>query len=154
MSLNVIELRTPSFVLSEMETNDKLLRSLISDVSASNAGTDEFRKGLKALGEEWAKFYNDHAKGIGGWFSRGTSPVYDKTRDYHNRILGFQHGFQQAGGKVSLPGTAPQSKRTVPPWAVLGVAGVAAYAFFHYKHKTERRQGDLYTRQVRFDARS
>ena len=151
MSLNLIELRSPGFVLAEMRTVDNLLKSLIADVGQSQAGNAQFRESLKNFALEWTKFFNDHASGVGGWFTRGLSPVYDKTKEYRHRTQTFQQAFEAAGGRVAIHDSEQRTDRVLPWWAVAGMtAGIIVYALHKAKGASA---GALYTRQVVFPAR-
>lgn len=153
MSLNLIELRTPSFVLSEMRTVDNLIKSLIADVARSQAGDVAFRDGLKNFAVEWAKFFNAHDNGVGAWFSRGTSPVYDKTKEFRHRTLAFQSMFQAAGGQISTPAVESHD-RVLPWWAVAGLtAGVITLVHHKLKERQPERDDALAPRQVTFRVR-
>lgn len=153
MSLNLIELRTPSFVLSEMRMVDNMIKSLIADVARSQVGSAPFRETLKKFAEEWTAFFNDHDNGLGAWFARGTSPVFDKTREYKHRTMALQSTFQAAGGNISMPTIDDREGRVLPWWAV---AGITAGAITWVLHKTRERQSDrdaLAPRQITFQAR-
>lgn len=154
MSLNLIELRTPSFVLSEMRTVDNMIKSLIADVARSQVGGAAYRDALKNFAEEWAKFFDAHDNGLGAWFARGTSPVFDKTREYKHRTMALQSTFQAAGGVVSMPGVTDRADRVLPWWAVAGLtAGVITWVLHKQKDRQHDRDPALAPRQITFQAR-
>ncbi len=122
MATNVISIRTPGYVLSEMSTVDVALKSLIKDVTDSGA-PDAFRRGLAEFAQEWMTFYNEHASGFGAWWSRGTTPVYDKVVDFQRRLREWQEKYRGIGGALTQPSLTPAGTPAMPRWLVWGAIG-------------------------------
>jgi hypothetical protein len=131
-------IRTPGYVLSEMETVQQSIESFARDVAASNASA-EFKAQWAAFTAEWQRFYADNAKGPLAWIARGTTPVYSKTLEYRDRLKQWQDSFKKAGGTVTRPDDpagAPKGS-SLWPWLLGGAiaAGAVWWVF-------GRREGD------------
>lgn len=137
---NVIEFRTPSYVLSEMSTVDASLKSLLEDVNESTA-PNAFRRGLAEFALEWVKFYNEHSKGVGAWWARATIPVYNKVVDFQARVREWQTKFQAIGGKLSQPAIkTPEAreKAPYPRWLIIGgLLAIGAGTYWVVKQRRE-----------------
>lgn len=100
------ELRTPGFVLSEMETVQNIVNQINSDLTAQRMSETDFGKAFAAFKSEWGSFYDENKD---SWWARGTTPVYNKTIEFRNRSLDWAKRFRSLGGKTAavLP---PQKK--------------------------------------------
>lgn len=130
--MNLFTIRTPGFVLAEMRSVDTMLRSLSTDVlrDSESGQVTGFAPSFAAFIRDWQDFYDDHASGVGGWWSRGTSAVYDKVLEYKAMAIRWRDEFVRRGGRPS--GVVPEpSGGNVWPYVVGGalLAGAVALAF-------------------------
>lgn len=133
-AISPLEVRTPGYVLAEIQTTDTAVKSMTLDIARSNAN-ETFKSTWMEFANEWGRFRDEHASGALAWLSRGTTPVYDKTIDFRRRLKEWQDSFRAAGGQVSqvdaLTTGAESSHSWVAwlPWIVVGVGvvGVGGY---------------------------
>lgn len=123
-------IRTPGYVLAEMNTVNNFVATLIKDAAdQSDKMADGERVAMAAFGKEWRDFFDEHKSGIGGWWARGTTPVYNKVQEYREMALRWRDKFVQAGGVPSSI-DLPVEKRFSPWPYVIGIGMVAAAWMF------------------------
>lgn len=125
-----VQLRTPGYVLAEMKTVDSAIGSLARDVIAS-AVPASFKADLALFATDWKSFYDDNKSGIGGWWARGTSPVYNKVLEYRTLVQQWRDAFVSRGGDpspVKLPDVRKHDMKSI-----LIVGGLIAFSVWMWK---------------------
>lgn len=128
-------IRTPGYVLAEIQTTDTAVKSLALDIAKSTTNPT-YRDAWQKFADEWEAFRAEYGSGIGAWLARGTTPIYQKAIDYRRRLKEWQDSFRAAGGAVSQadkPATGAESSSAGwlgwLPWIGLGavLVGVGGY---------------------------
>lgn len=125
-------IRTPGIVLADMRSVDAAIRSLLGDVQKVGAPLgDQFIAEFAAFFDEWAAFYDDNASGFGGWWARGTTPVYNKVQEFRARSLKWRDAFVARGGRPSIVALPDSGGLQWWPILIIGAAvvGVTSYVF-------------------------
>lgn len=123
-------IRTPGYVLAEMRTVDGFITSLNRDISQSPEPLPQsFVQGWASFAAEWKDFYDEHSQGIGSWFSRGTTPIYDKTEEYRALALLWRDRYVRQGGDPSAIDLRQAEKKfSIWPWLI---GGAVVYGVVH-----------------------
>lgn len=103
-------IRTPGFVLSEMRSVNRGVESLAKDISASPVAPASYKAEFAIWQNEWSQFYDEHDDGVGAWFARGTTPVYNKTIEFKAMLDRWRNRLEDYGGTVTTPAIPKQSK--------------------------------------------
>jgi len=132
---DLVELRTPGYVLSEMQTVNTMVNNIYDDIAAQGFATKDpaFARAYQEYVKEWRAFYDENKSGFGGWWARGTTPIYNKTEEFKNRTLDWAQKFKTLGGKVQaiLPPRHTQTVLGLKPWqALLAFGGAAALVWY------------------------
>jgi len=127
---DLVELRTPGFVLSEMNTVESVIVQLKDDIAAAGMAGTDFAKAFVKFFQEWREFYNANKSGFGAWWARGTTAVYNKTVEFRNRALDWANKFKSKGGKTEMvlpPKKTESFARKWGGWLILTGIGLAWY---------------------------
>jgi len=129
-SETIFEIRTPGYVLAEMNTVNAAVTNLVTDMNKSPLQGGDLAQSFVSFVKEWRVFYKDNSEGVAAWAGRGTSSVYNKTIEYRNRLVDFVNAFRKAGGKTTF--SYPDKKRSSSfwrwaPWVLLGGLGIGWY---------------------------
>lgn len=138
-------IRTPGFVLSEMESVDAAIGSLARDMVAQPQASANLRQPYAVFAQEWVNFFSEHTGGPVAWLARGTTPVYDKTLSFRERYKQWRAAFVAAGGKVSMIDTIdarPRGGFSLWPWLI---AGGAVFLAVHLIYKPRSPRYELVT---------
>jgi hypothetical protein len=101
---------------------------------ASSQTDDSYKANWVGFMKEWTAFYADNSSGVGAWWARGTTPVYDKVIEFRNRAVDWRKSFEDWQGKA-LPGASLEkadSGTSWKTWALLGGGVLAAVAAAYY----------------------
>ena len=124
--------RTPGYVLAEMRSVNTQVYALNADIIAvANQLPLTFKTSWIAFVKEWQEFWTAHSSGVGGWWSRGTTPVYNKTMEFRRSLALWRDRFVQQGGTPSAPPLPEPKKFSIWPYVIGGAIVVGAgYYFF------------------------
>ena len=119
----------PGDTLAEMDTVNAAIEMLAWDIQHSKVN-EKFLKGWSIFYTNWKKFLKDE----GGWFDRGTSGAWNKTREYREYVNRWRAKFQEFGGLPSDIALIPTAKRTALEkfglYAVIGAGAVVAWSLW------------------------
>ena len=107
---DLFELRTPGYVLSEMNTVQNLVTDIDNNIKSQDFQSRQpaFVESFNRFAKEWTDFYDSNKSGFGAWWSRGTTSVYNKVSEYRNRAIEWAKQFK--GLKGNLPTVLPPEK--------------------------------------------
>lgn len=111
---------TPGMTQTEIDTTDAAIMALVRDVGDSPKADDRFRKEFGEFARNWLAFKERNK----GWFSRGTSGVYEQVQEYKKQLAQWRNKFMGLGGKVTAP-KLPE-KKEILNWKTVVIFGAGA----------------------------
>lgn len=135
-------IRTPDYVLAEIRTTHAAVLSLARDLAAAPTVPDRLRRGFDEFSKEWSTFVDDYSRGVGAWFGRGTTPVWDKVMEYRDRLAKWQAAARQAGvgiTAIDTPTRSPGKSWSIWPF-VIGGAVVLGVSYLLYRPRGQARE--------------
>ena len=131
MSVDGLQLFTPSMVRADMLAIDNTINALAADIKASDVD-QRFREEFAKFALEWRDFYKNHES----WIKRAFNKTAEVTEQYKRRLYDWRQEFLKRGGQVSVPALRPTPDEAFTLGRVAMIGGLVLGGYVLYKFAT------------------